>query len=103
MARYRTDLDDGELLTVDVPAFPKPTTVLEIADQLRELADAIVVASNQLQVAPHAREDLLRTSELLRVQQASVKDYEGACDLLEFYGRFRDAVVDYLRTVVSSH
>jgi hypothetical protein len=101
ISAYHVTLNGGGTLAVSVPGRPTASQAFEIADQLRELADVIVVRATHAENLLGVRDELLRTSELLRAQHAKVTDIESAHDLLEYYSHYRDAVVEYLRSAES--
>ena len=98
-ATYSVDLQQGGTLAVAIPLNPTPDQALEIADQLRELVDVLSMGAAVQQTGESVvREELLAKAKELQGQHMTAKG-EGLERLLEAYGTFRGAVVEYLLTI----
>jgi hypothetical protein len=98
LASYSVPLEENAVLRVTLPATLSTDHLIEVIDQLRELADSLAAAARLPEYEPAAREELLRMCDDLE-EDTAVRFERDQDPLLVAYDQFREAVADYLRTV----
>jgi hypothetical protein len=94
---YGIDLDDGERLTVSLPASLGAKKTLTIADHLRELADSLEAGAHPVVGEAVARSELLRVGVQIRKAFGNTCDGDESLALLRTCRDYHEAVMEYLR------
>jgi hypothetical protein len=99
--RYSVELQQGGTLAVAIPLNPSANQAFEIADQLREFVDVLAMGAAQPDGESAVREELLAKAKELQGLKELHTTVRGARleQLLDAYGTFRGAVVEYLLTI----